>query len=145
MTTQIEGAEAGTIELDAIAADEVLAAAERRLAVAERVLQKAELGLQEANTNRAAAKGEGFKPIYKEGIARRLRAAEQADRARALLAKAESDYQEATELLNHATRNGTPHVVYDQGHNHTLGTLAEETARWSRPNGWWNGQLIEAE
>ena len=123
-------------------AEIALEAAARALTVAGKVHAAAEQARADAADGVLTARGEAHKPVYIEGIRRRLAAAEKADKARELLAEAEADHAEATGLLNHATREGTQHVIYDQSHGRVLGTLADEIKLWSVPNSWWTGEPL---
>ncbi len=128
--------------LSPMEAEMALEAAARELSVAERVLDAANLALREADDGVITARGDAHRPVYLAGISRRLAAAKKADEARALLAAAQKEHDAATAMLNHATQNGTMHVIYDASHGagRPIGDYAGELTRWSQPNGWWNGR-----
>ena len=134
---------AGEGDLSPLEAEHQLNDAATVLSVAGKVHTAAMTALAEADKARTTARGNAWKPVYREGIKRRLAAAEKADAARALMAEARRDYDTGTKFLNTATQHGTMDVISDPSHG--AGAVGEvcslevETKRWaSVPAGWWN-------
>jgi hypothetical protein len=87
------------------------------------------------------ARGVGYRPIYVEGVKRRIAAAKKADSARAMLREAEGDYVHGTRIVLHALGHGTSHAVPPEAFNTTLTpeiTELRERQMWS--GSWYPGQ-----
>lgn len=118
-----------------------LSAAAQTHDVCGRIVAAAGRSVAQADADALTAHGAAFRPVYMEGVRRRLAAAAKADQARAALVEAEADYVSATGILNHATQNGCQHVIFDPAHSAPMTDHAGEIRRWSvnHHNAWWPG------
>lgn len=121
--------------LSPVDAEVLLEAAVRALTVSEKVRAAADAAHQAADDAITTAMGEAHKPVYAAGIELRLASARKADAARAMLAEAEVEFNQATALLNYARGQYCPPSSFVEGH--VLDTHAREIARWSEPGTWW--------
>jgi len=129
-----------TLPLDAEA---VLVSAELEVRSARRVRDAAQRAITEAETQIKVATYTAHIPVYQAGMRLRFAALLKAERAKALLAEAQADYDQSARVMNHVARTGGVRVFNDDAHwlGRPMRSVAEEAPYWRQHNEWWDGNV----
>lgn len=137
-TDAYEKSLSGEIDTPIMDAYRTMEDAVKKRDVTGEVLNRASQAMDKADQGTRHGRGKAWRPVYVEGINRRLSAAKKADDARAMLKEAERDYAQATRVVLAAHNNGTDHPIPQQL-NLALGDVTEirERVLWSNAAESW--------
>lgn len=104
--------------------------AEAHLVYARKRVPEMERQLAAAQAAMRKASGKSWRPVFEQGVAQRIAAAQLADEARAMLAEAEAQNTEATKIVNQAHAQGLPRPFDGMHLAVPVRTEAAERALW---------------